>query len=72
MNNSKNTSSDEPKMSYEGNVIEAIFDPKFYDYVAGEVKVYGLHRVEKMLLGEQFTKDQVKIILKRVLKTRGW
>lgn len=58
-------------MSYEGNIVEAIFDPKFYDYVAGEIKCLGLHRVEKILLND-FTEDQVKIILKRVLKTRGW
>jgi len=59
-------------MSYDETVIEAIFDPRFYDNVAAQVKTLGLHRVEKILLAQGFTESQVKIILKRVLKTRGW
>jgi hypothetical protein len=72
MSNSKDTSSQEQKTNSDETVIEAIFDPGFYDHVAGQVKSLGLNRVEKYLLAQGFTEPQVKIILKRVLKTRGW
>ena len=72
MSNSKDISSQEQKTNYESQMIEAIFDPRFYDNVAAQVKSLGLHRVEKILLSQGFKESEVKVILKRVLKTRGW
>jgi len=59
-------------LSTSKKILEIPFDPQFYSWVAGEVKVLGLERTKKILLKQGFTESQIKIITKRVISKYGW
>ena len=60
-------------MENEDNVIQVIFDPKFYDELFLRIKFQGgVVKAEQWLLDLDMHPTFAKVAVKRIMKTRGW